>query len=122
MEAHALHKQGWSISAIARHLGRNRRTVRNYLTGVTEPGVRTKAEVDPFEKFVDYVTARLTADPHLEARTLCDELEDIGYDQSYPTLTRQIRARGLRPVCPQCQIATSRPNAVIEHPAGEETQ
>lgn len=122
MEANALHKRGWTISAIARHLGRNRRTVRNYLNGVTEPGVRKRSEIDPFEKFVEYITARLTSDPYLEARTLCDELEDLGYTQSYQTLTRQIRARNLRPVCPLCLTATSRPNAIIEHPAGEETQ
>lgn len=122
MEAHALHKRGWTISAIARHLGRNRRTVRNYLNGVTEPGVRKKPEVDPFEKFVDYITVRLVADPHVEARTLCDELEDLGFTQSYQTLTRQIRARALRPICPQCVNATCRANAIIEHPAGEETQ
>ena len=28
VEASALHKQGWSISAIARHLGRDRKTIR----------------------------------------------------------------------------------------------
>ena len=44
VEARALHKRGWTISAIARHLGRNRRTVPNYLNGVTEPGVRKKPE------------------------------------------------------------------------------
>lgn len=122
MEAHALQQQGWTISAIARHLRRNRRTVRNYLNGVTEPGARKKPEVDPFQEYVEYITLRLTADPHVEARTLCDELEDLGYTQSYQTLTRQIRARGLRPICPQCVSATCRPNAVIEHSPGEETQ
>src|SRR5205823_5951352 len=38
VEAHALRKWGWSISAIARHLGRNRRTIRAYLNGEREPG------------------------------------------------------------------------------------
>ena len=28
MEAHVLKKQGWSISAIAKHLGKNRKTIR----------------------------------------------------------------------------------------------
>ena len=28
VEVHALHKRGWSISAIARHTGRDRKTVR----------------------------------------------------------------------------------------------
>ena len=38
VEIHALHQRGWSISAIARHTGRNRRTIRNYINGVTTPG------------------------------------------------------------------------------------
>ncbi len=122
MEAHALRKQGWTISAIARHLGCNRRTIRNYLNETTTPGVRAKPQVDPFGEFVDYVTARLMEDPHLWARTLCDELEDLGYRQSYQTLTRQIRARDLRPVCTDCATATDRANTVIEHPPGAETQ
>ena len=33
MEAHALRIRGWSISAIARHLDRDRKTVRAYLNG-----------------------------------------------------------------------------------------
>jgi transposase len=122
LEIHALHKRGWSISAIARHTGKNRRTVRNYLNGVTTPGVRKPASADAFEPFVDYVSARLTEDPHLWARTLCDELEDLGYLMSYPTLTRQIRARNLRPACQDCAHAADRANAVINHPPGAETQ
>ncbi|MGW5339853.1 IS21/IS408/IS1162 family transposase [Rhodococcus pyridinivorans] len=122
VEIHALHKRGWTIAAIARHTGRNRRTIRNYLNGTTTPGVRKRAGADPFEPFVDYVTARLAEDPHLWARTLCDELEDLGYTASYQTLTRQIRQRKLRPVCESCACATDRPNAIIEHPPGEETQ
>ncbi len=121
VEAHALRTQGWTISAIARHLGRDRKTVRNYLNGVTEPGVRHR-EVDPFDQYVEYVTARLVEDPHLWAQTLFDELRDLGFVQSYSSLTRQIRERGLRPVCPACATATNRPNAIIEHPPGEETQ
>ncbi len=63
VEIHALHKRGWTISAIARHTGRNRRTIRTYLNGTTTPGVRKPAGEDPFEPFIDYVAARLTEDP-----------------------------------------------------------
>jgi hypothetical protein len=42
------------------------------------------------------VSCRLTQDPHLRARTLCDELEELGYRLSYQTLTRQFRDRRLR--------------------------
>ncbi|WP_328304497.1 ATP-dependent DNA ligase [Actinomycetospora sp. NBC_00405] len=37
MEAHALREQGWTISAIARHLGHDRKTVRAYLEGRAGP-------------------------------------------------------------------------------------
>lgn len=55
-------------------------------------------------------------------RDVRDELRPLGFDGSYQTLTRQIRDRQLRPVCAACAHVTERPNAVIEHPPGEETQ
>lgn len=122
VEVHALHKRGWTISAIARHTGHDRKTIRAYVRGDRLPGERKKPAVDPFEPFVAYVTARLVEDPHLWSRTLCDELEDLGYTQSYQTLTRQIRQRGLRPTCVECAQVTERANAIIEHPPGGETQ
>jgi hypothetical protein len=72
--------------------------------------------------FVEYVTARFTEDPHLWVITLFDELRPLGFTGSYPTLTRQIRARSLRPACLACSHVTKRANAVIDHPPGEETQ
>lgn len=84
--------------------------------------MRARPGPDPFDRFVDYVTARLTEDPHLWARTLYDELEELGFGLSYQSLTRNIRQRGLRPVCQACRTATERPNAVIPHAPGEETQ
>jgi len=42
VEVHALRKRGWSISAIARHTGRDRKTVRTYLSGERTPGVRAR--------------------------------------------------------------------------------
>ena len=78
VEVHALRKRGWSISAIARHTGHDRKTVRKYLDGEQKPGVRARPSPDPFDPFVDYVTARLVEDPHLWARTLFDELEEPG--------------------------------------------
>jgi transposase len=121
VDIHALRRQGWTITAIARHVGRDRKTVRDYLNGKREQGVRKRA-TDPFAAFVEYVTARLVEDPHLWAVTLFDELEGLGFALSYQTLTREIRARNLRPTCTACAGATGRANAVIAHPAGEETQ
>ena len=122
IDAHALRRQGWTISAIARHLGRDRKTIRAYLAGQRVPGERRPAGEDPFEPFVGYVRARLREDPHLWALTLFDEVTDLGYDRSYPTFTRQIRNRDLRPHCEPCSGTKGRAAAVIEHPPGEETQ
>ncbi len=122
VDAHALRKRGWSISAIARHLGHDRKTIRGYLNGERAAGVRAPAGEDRFGPFVDYCRARLVEDPHLWAETLLDELRPLGFDQSYPTLTRQLRVRRLRPLCEACHAGKGRPVAIIEHPAGDETQ
>ena len=121
VDAHALRANGWTISAIARHLGHDRKTIRAYLNGRVA-GQRARSSADPFEPFIDYTRARLGEDPHLWASTLLDELTDLGFAQSYATLTRQIRARGLRPTCEACHAAKGRAVAVIAHPPGEETQ
>jgi len=122
VDAHALHRQGWTISAIARHLGHDRKTVRAYLKGDRVAGQRRPAGPDPFEPFVTYCRERLAEDPHLWAQTLFDEVVALGYDRSYPTFTRQLRTRGLRPHCEPCSPARGRAAAVIAHPPGEETQ
>lgn len=122
IDVHALRRQGWTITAIARHLGRDRKTIRTYLAGDRVAGVRARTVPGPFEVFVPYCAQRLADDPHLWASTLFDELRDLGYVGSYPTMTRQIRTRGLRPACEDCRPTTGRPIAVIDHPPGEETQ
>jgi transposase len=122
IDVHALHRQGWTISAIARHLGRDRKTIRAYRAG-RQAGVRApRSLLGLFEVFAPYCAQRLADDPHLWASTLFDELVDLGYLGSYPTMTRQLRARGLRPWCEPCRPAKGRPIAVIAHPPGEETQ
>ncbi len=40
LELHALREAGWSISAIARHVGHDRKTVRPYLSGERQVGER----------------------------------------------------------------------------------
>jgi transposase len=122
VDAHALHAKGWTISAIARHLGHDRKTIRSYLNGGRVAGQRARPDGDPFDRFVDYVRARLVEDPHLWATTLFDELVEVGFEQSYQTLTRQLRVRGLRPPCESCRPVKGRAVAVIDHPPGEETQ
>jgi len=122
VEAAALRRQGWSISAIARHLGRDRQTVTDYLGGKRVPGQRARSSPDPFGAYVEYCTLRLADDPHLWATTLFDEVLGLGYAGSYPSFTRGLRDRRLRPHCEPCQASTGRDQAVIDHPPGAETQ
>src|SRR3954447_20197889 len=122
VDAHALRKRGWSISAIARHLGHDRKTIRAYLNDDRTAGVRAPAGVDGFAPFVDYCRARLVEDPHVWVEVLLDELRPLGFAQSYATLTRQLRLRQLRPHCEACTATKGRAVAIIEHPPGEETQ
>ena len=117
VDIHALHRQGWTITAIARHVGRDRKTVRDYLNGKREPGVRKRALIRSRRSgLCDREVGRGSAS--VGDRTF-DELQAFGLQAWYPTLTREIRARRLRPVCADCTGATGRVNAVIAHPAGE---
>ena len=58
IDVHALRRQGWTISAIARHLGKDRKTIRAYLSG-REAGVRASGWADPFDRFAAYCAQRL---------------------------------------------------------------
>ena len=48
VEADALSKRGWTISAIARHLGRDRKTVRSYLSGERVPASAARPAPTPW--------------------------------------------------------------------------
>jgi transposase len=122
VEAHALKERGWTISSIAKHLGRDRKTIRGYLKGERTPGVRVRTAPDPLEPFVAYLTQRLADDPHVWASALFDEVTRLGYALSYPSFTRQVRVRGLRPHCEACDGVAGRDTVEIFHPAGEEIQ
>ena len=124
VEIYALKNQGWSISAIARHVGRDRKTVRAYLDSDGRVGVRASEAVDRFDRIESYVRQRLADDPHLRATVLFAEVEALpdGYGRAYQTFTRQIRDRQLRPHCEACAGVKGRAHADIEHPAGVEIQ
>ena len=55
--------------------------------------------------------------------SLLDELTEVGFDGWYPTLVRELRRTGLRPVCLVCQQRRGRaPTTEIDHRPGEEIQ
>ena len=122
VEADALFKRGWTVSAIARHLGRDRKTVRSYLSGKQAPGVRRPARPDALADYSCYVAARFVDDPHLWASALFDEVVDLGYGSSYVSFARQLRLAGLRPHCEACSGVKGRETIEIDHPAGDEIQ
>lgn len=64
LEAQALRARGWSISAIARHLELDCKTVRAYVNGERSPGVRARSTPAVFEPFASYVAQRLADDRH----------------------------------------------------------
>jgi transposase len=121
VEVHALAARGWSKSAIARHTGRDRKTVAKYLArGAGEVREPRPSCLEPFR---GYLEARFEQDPHVDATVLYRELAEAGFDRSYPTLVREIRRLELRPVCLVCEHRRGDAVTVeIDHPAGEEIQ
>jgi len=121
VEVYALRKRGWSFAAIGRHIGCDWRTAKAYVEG-RQPGDRQSSEPDPLARFVPYLGARFAEDPHVWATALFDEVVALGYDRSYPSFARQVRAAGLRPHCEACAGVAGRDTIEIPHPAGEEIQ
>jgi len=120
VEIHALAARGWSVSAIARHAGRDRKTIRRYLRG---PRATREPAPSCLEPYRAYIAARFDDDPHLLGSVLYRELVDAGLGRAYTTMIGELRRLELRPVCKVC--AHRRGRAVttdIEHPAGEEIQ
>lgn len=122
VEAQALRTKGWSISAIATHLGHDRKTIRAYLNGERRPGERKPARPEAVEEFIGYCRQRLVDDPHLWSTTLFDEVVGLGFAGSYQAFTASVRRHELRPRCAACAANKHKDRSVIEHPAGEEVQ
>jgi transposase len=92
-----LHRQGLTVSAIARELGVDRKTVRRYIARGLEPPIYgpRKPRQRLLDPFVAYLRERVTAYPGLTARRLWRELRDRGYTGGYTAVTDVLR--DLRP-------------------------
>jgi len=95
-----LHRQGVSVSAIARQVGLDRKTVRKYIEQGLEPpmyGPRPPraSKIAPFSR---YLRERLAAFPQLTGRRLHRELRELGYTGGYSILTGFLR--DIRPTAP----------------------
>jgi transposase len=90
---HQLKEQGLTVSAIARHTGLDRKTVRKYLKqGLCAPSYGPRAprpqRLDPYR---DYIRQRLEALPQLRATRLLREIRALGYEGGYTRLTDYVR-------------------------------
>ena len=119
VEIVALYRRGWSVSAIARHTGRDRKTVRAWLSGERARRPRAASVLEPYR---GYIERRLADDPHLDATVLWRELRPLGFERSYPTLTRELRRLELRPVCAVCKRGGQALTIELAHEPGEELQ
>jgi len=95
-----LHRQGASVSAIARRTGFDRKTVRKVIAGGLEPAIygprqRKVTQLQPFEP---YLRERLAAVPELTGRRLHRELAALGYHGGYSAVTDLLRE--IRPDAP----------------------
>jgi transposase len=118
VEIYALAKRGWSISAIARHTGRDRKTIRVHLHEERRKRERAPSCLEPYR---DYLVARFADDHHVFASVLYRELVELGFKRSYPTLVRELRLLELRPSCSACRSGKI-PTTEIAHEPGEELQ
>ena len=90
-----LHRQGLSVTAIARRTGRDPKTVRKYIERGLEPPVYGPRQVGRPGKllpFIAYVRERLAAYPDLTATRLLREIRERGYRGAYSPLKRLVAA------------------------------
>src|SRR3954469_21251624 len=111
-----LHRQGVSVSAIARRVGLDRKTVRRYIARGLEPPAYGPGEprATQLQAFEPYLRQRLGAFPQLTGRRLHRELRELGYTGGYTILTDLLR-----------EIRPSEPSPFevrFETPAGRQAQ
>ena len=100
---HDLKRQGLSVSAIARQIGCDRKTVRKYLEAGLEPPIYgpRPPRGSKLDGYHAYLRDRVFEFPELSGRRLFREVQSKGYEGSYSTVKtflREVRppARALR--------------------------
>jgi transposase len=90
-----LHRQGLSITAIARRTGRDPKTVRKYIErGIEAPvyGPRSVGRPSKLAPFIGFLRERVTAFPDLSAARLTREARELGYVGAYTAVKRFLAA------------------------------
>lgn len=92
-----LHRQGLSVSAIARRLDLDRKTVRKYIARGLEPPAYGPRAPRPqrIDAYLGFLRDRLHAFPGLTAVRLLREIKPLGFTGGYSTVKEAVRA--LRP-------------------------
>ena len=88
-----LHRQGLSVSAIARQLGIDRKTVRAHIAKGLRPPTYTARPPTPrlIAPFEAYLRERLAAYPGLTAVRLWREIKERGYGGGYSVVRDGVR-------------------------------
>jgi transposase len=90
-----LHRQGLSITAIARRTGRDPKTVRKYIEqGIEAPtyGPRSVGRPSKLTPYLDFLSERVAAFPELSAARLTREIRELGYTGAYTAVKRYLAA------------------------------
>ena len=90
-----LHRQGMTITAIARRTGRDPKTVRKYIErGIEAPvyGPRTVGRPSKLASFMQLLNERVMAFPDLSAARLTREIRALGYAGAYTAVKRYLAA------------------------------
>jgi transposase len=90
-----LHRQGLSVTAIARRTGRDPKTVRKYLErGIEAPvyGPRSVGRPSKLGPYLAFLGERITAFPDLTAVRLTREIREMGYAGAYTAVKRHLAA------------------------------
>ncbi len=90
-----LHRQGVSVTAIARRTGRDPKTVRKYIErGIEAPvyGPRSVGRPSKLAAYLDFLRERVTAFPDLSAARLTREIRELGYAGAYIAVKRYLAA------------------------------
>ena len=92
-----LHQQGYSVSAIARRLNLDRKTVRKYIARGLEPPIYGPRSPRPqiIDPYVEFLRDRLRAFPQLTAIRLLREIQPLGFTGCYGVVKDAVRE--LRP-------------------------
>ncbi len=112
-----LHRPGLTVSAIARQLGIDRKTVRGYIERGLEPPTYGPRPRRPkvTDLFLPYLRERLAAYPGLTAVRLWRELRERGYVGGYTAVKRTVRKIRPEPVKPFEIRFETPPGALSEH-------